>query len=31
MKHYVMIQRPELPADMQAALSRLDGHTRTVD
>jgi len=27
MKHYVMIQRPELPADMQAALSRLDGRT----
>ena len=27
MKHYVMIQRPELPADMQAALNRLDGRT----
>ena len=27
MKHYVMIQRPELPADMQAALSRLEGRT----
>ena len=27
MKYYVMIQRPELPADMHAALSSLEGLT----
>ena len=27
MKHYVMIQRPELPADMHAAMSRLNERT----
>ena len=27
MKHYVMIQRPSLPNDMRAALSRLEGRT----